>query len=268
MRDLRWSWVWVALYAVAGALCLAILAMSMQSHASELTLPAYGEASLVGCALLAFFTDGQSLREGVLAAILIGVTQLMFKVVAVFAHIEILSFETTLASPLSTSLLCLTGAVLGGKAGAFLARSAGRKLRIAARVLFAAMLLVGAVYVHAVVISFAGRLSGGLAIALTLIALATTPSLAAAALQLTHAAAAEGYVAAGIALLGVFLEINLVLMGHGLGVLSLCAVVFVFAGVTIYGIALPGVLTLRQMAIWPVAAVPLPTALALEGEAA
>lgn len=259
---LRLAWLWAALYAVGGCLSAFILVLGMGD--SQLTLPGYALASFIGAALLAAFTSGESVREAVLAASVLGAAQLMFGLVGAVGNFEIVAFQTTLGPPLSTALVCIAGAAMGGHIGSRLAQPSQSLAAGLLRAVFAALLLVGAVYVHAVAIAFLSTLSHGIAVVVGLIAVALSPSCAGAVLRLTLRKNAESAMVGGIALLIVIFDIALLTLDVNPGLVALCSLVLFFAGATLYTLALPGLVAVSFGNPEDQAAAALPTAIVVQ----
>lgn len=246
-RVLKLGWLWVALYAIGGAFCLlypAALWLGLGTGTAHLF--SAGVATFGGAALVSRFADGDSIREGMLAALVIAAS------ITAVASLEggPLLEATGFTHLLSTLLLALAGAQAGGRAGILWGHRFEYEGQGKSGSLLAALVLVGAFACHAALVVLVAVVSHGLAVFLCLITIFVTPAFAGAALQLGQSHAVERQVGLGITLIAGTLLFFVGWELRQFGSLSLIAIAFLGVGATIYSIALPGVITVRSSRFW------------------
>ena len=236
----------MALYTIGGAYALMHLLAHFAVHTGYLFN--LGAAGFVGGALVSRFTDGQALRESLLAslAVVFGVTILLM--LPHRRHLIELSSTYTL---LLSSLLVITTATLAGtRLGAAWARRVAYEGRTVMGAVMAAVVLIGAFVCHLGLIAMFEEASHGFAVFLVLLSIVLTPAFAGAALQLSQADPVERQLGLGIALIA---SAFLILIGVELqsaGTVFLISIAFLGVGATIYTVTLPGVMTVRASRFW------------------
>lgn len=239
----------MALYAIAGAFCLiypVLVTAGVDTNTGFLF--SIGAASLVGAALVSRFAGGLSIREGLLAALVIGCgITLVSLLPRLGPHLQRVATYAHLSSTLA---LCAAGALAGGRLGAIWSRYSAFECRNPSAVLMAAFVLVGAFACHASFVALVAEVSHGLAVFLCLISLLVTPSFAGAALQLGQHEAVERQMGMGIALISSTLLLLVAWELQNLGSIMLISIAFLGLGATVYSITLPGVMTVRSSRLW------------------
>jgi hypothetical protein len=245
----RLGWLWVALYAIGGAFCLLFPAALWAGLADDTShFLSAGTASLVGAALVSRFAQGMSIREGMVAALVMGCgISLVSLLPRLGAHMHQVGTYTHL---FSTLILCTTGALAGGRMGAIWSRYSAFAARTPSAALMAGVVLIGAFACHTALVILAAQVSHGLAVFVSLISLFVTPAFAGAALQLGQHQAVERQVGMGIALIAGTLLFFVAMELQSVGSVSLIAIALLGLGATIYSITLPGVIAVRSSRLW------------------
>jgi hypothetical protein len=262
-RALKLGWLWVALYAIGGAFCLVYpLALWLKLGTSTAYLFSVGVACFGGALMVSRFADGDSIREGMLAGLLVTAS---ITLVSCLEGIELQTRVLTLTHFVSTVFLAIAGAQAGGRAGALWGRRFEFEGEGKSGPVLAALVLIGAFACHAALVTVVAVVSHGLGVFLCLITIFVTPAFAGAALQLGQSQAVERQVGMGIALIAGTLLCFVAWELKQFGSLSAVAVAFLGVGATIYSIALPGVMTVRSSRFWSHRCNEVPQAVVVQG---
>lgn len=234
---------------MSGVLLLTLLAQeALGEPARHGSHAVFVAASFMGAALTSHLCGGQSIREGLLAAILMTLVPLTMPVLV------------PTAPSAGAIFLSGIGALAGGRFGALFTGSSGRREGKMTGSVMAALMLIGAFYLHCVLAALLSLVSAGLAVLAGLTTAFATPALAGAALQLSYRRHAEDLLLRGVTLIGVCLLLLAARETHNLGILMLLGLGLSLVGAFVYGIALPGVFTIRSSRSWPHRARELPVA--------
>ncbi len=236
----------MALYTIAGSYTLMHVLAHYALHTDYLFN--IGAAGFVGAVLVSRFSDGDSLRETLLASVVIVIGVSILSILP--NRRQLMEQATTYTLLLSSLLVAMTAALAGTRVGAAWAQRAAYQSRAIMGAVLAAVVLVGAFACHLGVIAVFEEASHGLAIFLILLSIVLTPAFAGAALQLSQADSVERQMGSGIALIAAAF---LILLGWQLrspGTVFLISIGFLGVGATIYTVTLPGVLTVRSSRFW------------------
>ena len=186
LSTIRFRWILVAVYTMVGALALVhLLFLSLDALPGGLFYAGFGLSSLIGAALASRQSRGTSLVEGMIAAVIVGLVQLV--ILLIRAPMDELSFMTQIRAPLSTTFVCFAGALAGGRLGALskvVAREDGKPpWHLTA---MATLLLIGTLAGHVLMILPLSYLlpPRGLLIFVAVVLVISSPAVAGLSLQL------------------------------------------------------------------------------------
>lgn len=263
-RQVNLGWIWVAFYTIAGAFALLRMLALFAIHLDYLF--SFAAAGFVGGALVSRFSDGRSVRESLIASMLVAVGAML---ITTLPHPAYYLHQGATYQQLLSSLVVICAASLGGsRLGAVWAQRLAYEGRTLMGAVLAAMVLVGAIASHMSLIALFEEVNHRLAVFLILLSMIITPSFAGAALQLSQAEPVERQVGLGLTLIATAF---LVLIGWELrsaGTVFLLSIAFLGIGAIIYSVTLPGVLTVRSSRSWRHRDNELPVAVAVPAKEA
>ena len=236
----------MALYTIAGAFALIHILAHFVLHTGFLFN--LGASAFVGAALVSRFSDGLSLRESLLAALVLVLGGASLLLLTNQDHLLDQAATSTL---LLSSLMVVASATLAGThLGAAWARRTAYEGRTMTGAVLAAVVLIGALVCHVGVIALFEEASHGFAVFLMLMSLILTPAFAGAALQLSQPEPVEGQMGLGITLIAAAFLILIGWKIQSAGTVFLISIAFLGVGATLYTVTLPGVLTVRSSRFW------------------